>query len=115
MPLIHSAAADSTDFACEQIETELRSSQNSPIVSIGGDSLPTTTVVLVSTVGVVGTARMVMLTWHSARPDRYPGANVLRALGIMDRRTASRGDALIGSVVDLRRCGEGWVIGRVSI
>ena len=39
LPLIHGTAADSIDFACKQIETELRSSQNNPIVSIEDNAL----------------------------------------------------------------------------
>jgi histidine ammonia-lyase len=39
IPLIHGAAADSLAFASRQIETELKSSQNNPIVSIEDNAL----------------------------------------------------------------------------
>jgi histidine ammonia-lyase len=39
LPLLHGTAADSLDFAWRQIETEFRSSQNNPIVSLEERSL----------------------------------------------------------------------------
>ncbi|AZO80351.1 MULTISPECIES: aromatic amino acid ammonia-lyase [unclassified Bosea (in: a-proteobacteria)] len=39
LPLLHGTAADSLDFAWRQVETEFRSSQNNPIVSLEDRSL----------------------------------------------------------------------------
>ena len=39
LPLLHGTAADSLDFAYSQVETELRASQNNPIVSIEEQAL----------------------------------------------------------------------------